>query len=79
MERLVFGDPKDIINNLQKSEEPKKEEPDRTTNLPEGLDDSDESKDSDFWNNRVAENDEADTVQKDGKAVWIDEDDVKYT
>lgn len=85
LERIVFGDPSDIINNLLDDKSGTKAEDksvDSDTTVENDEKDSEDSED-----NNEAESNQSisvlncsdDTRSKEKKAAWVDEDDYHYT
>lgn len=77
MERIVFGDPSDIINNLSDSEfatctEAKEELVDNTQAVDNNQDEIESEDDVVVVNDKTDE-----TGQR--RAAWVDDDDVTYT
>lgn len=75
LERIVFGDPSDIISNLPDDEEFAESSESRTINI----DDNDISADNNVSDDLSVVNE--DDVSKAGqkKAAWVDEDDAQYS
>lgn len=75
MERIVFGDPSDIINNLSDSESPTEAKDELVDNTKAVDNNQDEIESED---DVIVVNDKTDeTGQR--RTAWVDDDDVTYT
>ena len=83
LEKIIFGEPSDIIDNLNRSDKATTEEVDKSVDIDneKGTDDisnqdSDQGK-SDCEPSNVSEDEDAKSEGK--KAAWQDDDDCNYT
>lgn len=90
LEKLVFGNPSDIINNLLKSDKSEKVKDDKIkdesveaskTTVDNSKDSEKDSEDSEVESDQNISilNRSDDTKPKEKEAAWVDEDDYNYT